>query len=130
MNIAQKYMDGRTQMTSSERQQNKDEARYRVNNRAGTPSAQKIMRPKWQSAASQQDSSGQRISRAFAQAMLITFQKGERFMDQEHVESRFILLDEAIRTGYMDSDLQSIYDWTVRDRPDVNPHDYSTEEVV
>ena len=130
MNTAQKYMDGRTQMTAAERQQNRDEARERVRNRAGTPESQKVMRPKWQSAASQQDNTGQRISRAFAQAMLQIFQKGARFMDQEHIGSRFTLLDEAIRTGYMHDDLQSIYDWTVRDRPDVNPHDYSTEGAV
>ena len=70
------------------------------------------------------------VGRAFAQAMLQVFQAGERFMDREFVESRYVLLDEAIRVGVMSPELQPIYDWTVRDRPDVNPHDYSAEEVV
>ena len=77
-----------------------------------------------------QDSTGQRISRAFARTMLEVFQSGERFMDREHIENRYILLDEAIRAGVMSCELQSIYDWTVRDRPDIDPHHYSSEEFV
>ena len=127
VNVAKKHMKGRTQMTAEQRQKNREEAKTRVEAKTGTPAGQKAMRPKWQSAVSDQDSTGQRISKEFARAMLETFQSRAKFMNPLHIEERNELLDEAVRTGIMSPELQAIYLWTQKERPDLNPHHYDEE---
>ena len=126
VNIAKKYIRGE-QLSAEQRQQNRNEARQRIGGRAGTPESQRVTRSRWQQ---QQDTTRQQISREFATAMLETFQSGERFMNPVHVEERNVLLDEAIRTGYMAPELQAIYLWTQKERPDVNPHHYDEGETT
>ena len=120
--LAEKHMQGCRQLSANQRQRNRDEAKKRIEIKSGTPSAQKVLRPKWQAAASEQANTGQKVSLEFARVMLETFRKGEKFMAQEHVENRYTLLDECIRTGYMSPELQKVYDWTVKACPDINPH--------
>ena len=123
VNIAKKHIRGE-QLSAEQRQQNRTDAKLRVGDRAGTPESQQVARSRWQQ---QQDTTRQQISREFATAMLETFQSGERFMNPVHVEERNVLLDEAIRTGYMAPELQAIYLWTQKERPDINPHHYNEE---
>ena len=124
VNIAKKYIRGE-QLSGEQRQQNRSEAKQRVGGRAGTPESQRVTRSRWQQ--QQEDTTRQRVNREFAQAMLATFNTGLGFMSPEHIENRYELLDECIRTGYMNHELQSIYDWTQAEQPDISPHFTSSE---
>lgn len=63
---------------------------------------------------------GRRVNRQFAQTMRETFDKGARFMSDEHREGRHILLDQCAETGYMSPELEAVFLWTVRDNPNAN----------
>ena len=124
VNIAKKHIRGE-QLSAEQRQQNRSKARQRIGGRAGTPESQQVARSRWQQ--QQEDDTRQRVSREFARAMLTVFNTGLRFMNPEHIENRYELLDECIRTGYMNHELQSIYDWTQAEQPNISPHFTSSE---
>ena len=113
-------MKGR-ELTASERQENRDAARLRVKDLAGTPETQRVINPRWPQ-DNQQCSTNHQVSKRFAQAMLEVFEANTRFMNQEHIDSQYDLIEEVLKTGQVDPELQAVFNWTVKDRPDLNPH--------